>query len=120
MSDAFDRPPGLGALFDLSFTRFLTVSVIKVIYILGIVLIALGWLGFVIAGFDIGFGYGVSAIIFGVIASVLNLLFLRVSLELIVVIFRIGENTSALARNAGASGPTGGFPVMPAAPRPPM
>jgi hypothetical protein len=35
---------------------------------------------------------------------------------LVVVLFRIGENTSAMARHMGAGLPTGGFPVMPAAP----
>ena len=103
MSSSFDSPPGMGALFDLSFTRFLTVSVIKVIYILGIVLLALGWLIFVIGGFSQGFMYGVLGIIFGTILALIELLFLRVWLELIVVIFRIGENTSAMARATGVS-----------------
>jgi hypothetical protein len=111
--------PGLDALFDMSFTRFLTVSVIKVIYILGILMLCIAWLMIVIAGFAQGFLAGIGAIIIGSIVWVIQLLFLRVWLELIVVIFRIGENTTAIAHTINASGPTGGFPVTPIATQPP-
>jgi hypothetical protein len=119
MSDPYQPSPGLDALFDLSFTRFLTVSVIKVIYLLGILMLCIIWLMVVIAGFSQGFLPGIGAIIVASIIWVIQLLFLRVWLELIVVIFRIGENTSAMARSMGASPPTGGFPVMPVAPHAP-
>ena len=121
MSEPFDRPPGLEALFDLSFTRFITVSFIKIIYLLGILLLCIGWLGIVITGFANGFVTGLGAIIIGGLIFLVYLLFLRVWLELIVVIFRIGENTSAMARSMGAGGdrPTGGFPVTPVVPAPP-
>src|SRR3954469_2709147 len=114
-----DAPPTASALFDLSFTRFLTISVIKFIYILGMVGIAIGYLGIIIAGFaNGGFGGGLVAIIVGAILALIYLLMLRVWLELIVVIFRIGESTSAIARSLGASSPTGGFPVTPMSPMP--
>jgi hypothetical protein len=113
----FDRPPGLEALFDLSFTRFLTIGVVRIIYILGILLLVLGWLVAVIGGFVNGFGTGLLALIFATIVILLELLFLRVWLELIVVLFRIGENTSAMARGMGVSPPTGGFPVTATAPQ---
>ena len=38
---------GFDALFDLSFTKFLTPSVIRIIYLLGIVLLGLAWLAIV-------------------------------------------------------------------------
>jgi hypothetical protein len=88
---------GLGALFDFSFTRFITLSIIKILYILGIVLIALGWLAIVISGLSQGFGPGLVALIIGTLAALVYLIFFRISLELIVVIFRIGENTTKIA-----------------------
>jgi hypothetical protein len=46
-----DRPPGLDALFDLTFTRFVTISVVRIIYLLGMLLLAVLWLIMVVAGF---------------------------------------------------------------------
>ena len=112
---SMQQPPmsnaGLEALADLSFTRFLTISTVKVIYVLSIVGLALGWLAFVIAGFSQGrlIG-GIVAMIVGTLLAALYLLIIRVSLELVVVIFRIGENT---ARLTSQNAPTGGFPVGP-------
>jgi hypothetical protein len=117
MSQPYQPGPGLDALFDLTFTRFLTVSVIKVIYLLGILALCILWLFMVIAGFAQGFGIGLAAIVVASIAWVIWLLLLRVQLELIVVIFRIGENTSAMAHSMGGGPPTGGFPVTPVPPQ---
>lgn len=104
------------ALFDLTFTRFLTVGVIKIIYLLGIVLMAVAWLAMVITGFSISFLGGLGAIIVATIVMVGYLLMLRVWLELIVVLFRIGQNTAHIAANTGGGPATGGFPVTPTAP----
>lgn len=88
---------GLGALFDFSFKHFITLSVIKVLYMLGLVLLALEWLVMVIVGFSMGgFVGGLGALVLGTISIVIAVIFLRVWLELICVIFRIGENTTAL------------------------
>lgn len=113
-------PGGLAALFDLSFTKFVTLSVIKIIYILGIVLLGLALLGFIIAGFANGFGSGLVALILAPVVGLLYLLILRVQLELIAVIFRIGDNTAATARALGAApmipAEPQGFPVQPITP----
>ncbi len=70
--------------------------------------LALGWLGLVMAGFaQGGFIGGVLAIILATIVAVLYLLIIRISLELVVVVFRIGHNIDRLANGPG---PTGGFP----------
>lgn len=94
---------GLGALFDLSFKRFITLSVIKVLYLLGLALIALGWLVAVVTGFMQGFLPGLGALVFVTIIALLYVIFFRVWLELIVVIFRIGENTSKMVERAGGA-----------------
>jgi hypothetical protein len=90
-------PTGLGALLDFSFKHFITLSVIKVLYLLFIVLIAIGWLGMVIMGFvSGGILGGLGALIIGTVVVVIEVIAVRVWLELICVIFRIGENTTAL------------------------
>ena len=87
----------LGTLFDFSFRRFITVDIIKVLYALILVLIALGWLLGVISAFGSGFLAGLVGLVLVTIAAIIQVIFARVWLEIIVVIFRIGENTSILA-----------------------
>ncbi len=100
---------GLSALFDLSFTRFITIGIIKFVYILAILGLALGWVVLVVLGFNNGgFGGGVVAIVVATVADALNLLIVRMGLELVVVIFRIGQDADRLANGPA---PTGGFPV---------
>jgi uncharacterized membrane protein len=98
---------GISALFDFGFKRFITLSVIKVLYILGMVLIGLMVLAFVVTGFTQGTAAGIGALVVAPIIALLYLIFYRVWLELIVVIFRIGENTSKMVER-GQAGPPGG------------
>ena len=122
MTQSFSRPVGLSGLFDLSFTRFITIGFIRSIYILGMVMIALSWAGFnltvLVGAFNSrntfqGLLLFVFMLLLSTIFAVLYLVMFRVGLEVIVVIFRIGDNTSAIAAAQGATPPTGGFPVMP-------
>jgi uncharacterized membrane protein len=103
---------GIGALFDMSFSRFITVSIIRILYILGMCGIAIGWFGLVIGGFSRGAAAGLGILIVATIMAAIYLIFLRVWLELIVVVFRIGDDTSVIARAYRAASP-GGFPVTP-------
>jgi uncharacterized membrane protein YgcG len=98
---------GLEALFDFSFRRFLTLNVMKVLYVLGLVLIALGWLIAVITGCLQGGLQGIMTFALVSIIAMIYVIFLRVWLELIVVIFRIGENVGEIARGASAGAGTG-------------
>ncbi len=93
---------GVLAMLDIGFKRFFTLSVIKVLYVLGLALIALSWVIVVIGAFlSGGFMAGIGAVIVGALAAVLYMIFFRVWLELIVVIFRIGENTTKLVEMKG-------------------
>ena len=116
------------SLFDLSFSEFVTMRLIKVIYIIGIVFISLlalvsilgiaasvvGNLIFVSQGLG-GAGTLFASLIFGFLGLVLSLLFwlflmiaLRVSLELTAVLFRIADHTrdiSSASRETPESGP---------------
>ncbi len=88
-----------GRLFDLSFQEFITPSIIKILFIISMVVIALGFLGGVIFGFTQGAGTGVLLLIGGLVYSFLMLLYVRVLLELFIVFFRIHDNTDTIAKN---------------------
>ncbi len=99
---------GISALFDFGFSRFITLSVIKTLYIVGLGLIGLMWIVVTIGGFAAGFLAGVGVLVVGAVAAVIYMVLFRVWLELIVVIFRIGENTSRLVElRGGTPTPTG-------------
>lgn len=99
---------GVAALFDFGFKRFITLSVIKVLYIIGLALMVLMGLGYIGVGFAVGGVLGgIGALIVVPIFLLLNAIFFRVWLELIVVIFRIGENTTKLVEMGGGT-PSGG------------
>jgi hypothetical protein len=85
--------------FDLSFSEYITPSVIKVLFIVIMVVIGLSILGGIIIGFIGGVGTGVFALIGGLIYGFLTLLFARVWLEVIMVFFRIHDNTEEIVRN---------------------
>jgi len=83
-----------GALFDLSFSEFITTKLIKVLYILLLILLALGYLAAVISGFSNNLGQGLLMMfIVGPLGVLLYLILIRISLEMMIVIFRIEENT---------------------------
>jgi hypothetical protein len=86
-------------LFDFSFGSFITPTIIKVIYILLIIVIALMMLTIVIVGFTQSVVAGLLALIIGApIGGFLYILFARVWLEIIIVLFRIHDNTEEMAR----------------------
>ena len=96
-----------GSLFDLSFTEFVTTRVIKVLFVLAIVIAAIGALGLLISGIASGGGTAFLAIILAPIAFFLCVLMARIWLEVIIVLFRIAENTGRLVeqgeKNTGAA-----------------
>lgn len=86
------------ALFDFSFRRFITIRVIRIMYILALVGISIATLGMLVTAFEASAGLGILTLFIGApIFFVLALLAARVYLELIMVIFRIAENTAAMA-----------------------
>jgi hypothetical protein len=106
---------GLNALLDFGFTKFVTLGVVKFVYVLGMALIVLMFLGFLISSFAMGTMAIIGALVIGPIAAILYLLFFRIWLELIVVLFRIGENTSKLVELQGGQS----TPIHSAPPSPP-
>jgi len=102
----------LGSLFDISFSSLITTKVIKFLYVLSMILIALGALAFVIAGFADSTASGLFILI--VVAPLLSLLYLiyvRVFLEILIAVFRIMEtNVELVALQRGGTTATSPSP----------
>jgi len=88
----------LGALFDFSFSSFVTTRIVKLLFLLAVLTAAFGALGIVVQGFGQGFFAGLlSLLILAPLAFLLVTLWARVSLELVLVIFRIAEHAGVTA-----------------------
>ncbi|MFG0256984.1 MAG: DUF4282 domain-containing protein [Phycisphaerales bacterium JB043] len=91
----------MSRLFDWSFSTFITLDVLKLVYMLLIVLHTIVALGLVITGFSQGVLAGLGALIMATIVWFLALILTRVYLECLVALFRIAENTSILVADSG-------------------
>jgi len=78
-------------LFDFSFSSFVTLDIIKILYILAVAFLGIAALAILFEGPFL------LALIFAPIWFLLSVIWVRVGLELIIVIFKIWENTSFLA-----------------------
>ena len=92
-----------GALFDLSFSEFITTKLIKILYIILLVIIAIGLVVGIVGGLVSmfsrgGFLTGLLTIIMTPIVAVLYVILARMWLELVIVVFRIAENTTELVQ----------------------
>ena len=104
------------SLFDFSFSSFITIRLIKVIYALFIAGSAVFALLFVASAFRASALFGLFVLL--IVAPVLFFFYVilaRVYLELVVAIFRIAENTSILAGQGGSLS----LPPPPPRPAPP-
>ena len=88
---------GLAGLFDFTFEKFITPSIVKIVYIVVIVMAGLMWLGVIIGGLSSGIGGFLAGLIFGGLAALLMVLFYRIFLELTMILFRIHDNTDTMA-----------------------
>ena len=86
----------LGSIFDLSFVEFITIRIIKLLFILGIIFAAIGTLLLIVTGFSNGIGAGILSLILSPLIFLVYVLVARIWCEMIIVIFRIAENTGRL------------------------
>jgi hypothetical protein len=114
------------SLFDFSFRSYVTPQIIRILYVLslaGIAIWALAFLAMIFSTFNDPFtpvGLSVLMLLLWPIGVLFAVIYARVLLEFLSVVFHIGEAADATARNTG---PTGGRPPSPghgggAAPRP--
>ena len=81
-----------GALFDFSFNHFVTPLIIRVLYVLGLIGIALSYLWFVAVGFLNNAGLGVVTLLFGLIIAFIYLALWRVLLEFCLAVVRMSDD----------------------------
>jgi len=102
---AFGPPPGqpvggpqgqanspFAALFDFEFKTFATPSVVKILYIVGMVLLGLGWIVMVISGFVQSAIIGLVTLVVGGVVALFYLVFFRVMLEFFYAVVRMSED----------------------------
>jgi predicted benzoate:H+ symporter BenE len=99
----------LGALFDFSFRSFVTLRIVRFLYAVAVVFLVVGVVVAVVGGMAAGRNAleVVGFLLFAPIGAFLYLLIIRVSLELMVVIFRIGETQGQIleALRGGGTSP---------------
>lgn len=92
------EPKGfLGALFDFSFTSFVTPKVVKVLYILIVVVVGLSAVGFALSVLATNVGLGLIVLLIGAPLYFLVVTALyRITLEFFMVIFRMAQDIRAI------------------------
>ncbi|MDH7601530.1 MAG: DUF4282 domain-containing protein [Armatimonadota bacterium] len=97
-------------LFDFSFSEFITTRIIKVLYALAVIVSGFVALVMFIGGL-VQFGSdplrGFGMIILSPILFILYVIAARVSLELVIIVFRIQQNTEEIAARGRQSNTTG-------------
>lgn len=107
------------SLFDLSFSSFITTKIIKVLYVIAIILTAIAALGYIIWAFTESVGFGlVMLIVVAPLVSLLYIIYARVFLEILIVIFRIMETNTELVHLQRQA--TAGPPAQVPPPQPPQ
>ena len=96
-AQAADARGFLGALFDFSFTSFVTTRIIKVLYVLILILATLSALVYTIVAFRLGTAFGLLTLVIGDPLFILIVMaFWRLVLESFAVRFRIAEDVRAM------------------------
>jgi hypothetical protein len=101
-TQAADARGFLGALFDFSFTSFVTTKIIKVLYVLIMILTTLAALVYTVIAFRVSALFGFLTLVIGdPLFIIIVMAFWRLVLESFVVRFRIAEDVRALRERGG-------------------
>jgi hypothetical protein len=109
------------SLFDLSFSRVVTTRVVKWLYLIVIVLVVLGLIGYIATAIISGSVVAIIiAVIVGPLVALLYIILARIAFEVLVAIFRILETNREIAflERQQLNHMQGGAP-QPVAPQPP-
>jgi hypothetical protein len=82
------------ALFDFSFSTFATPKIVRFVYLLATVVIALFFIGWVIAAFAENVGLGILVLILGAVAAIVYLAFIRMTLEIYYAVVRMSQDVN--------------------------
>jgi hypothetical protein len=87
------------SLFDFSFSSFITPKIIKILYGLGMIVAAVAALGLIFTSFKSSIVGGLLMLLIGgPLMFLIYIIMFRVWLEIIIVLFRIGENVEVIAQ----------------------
>ena len=89
---ARDTKGFLPALFDFTFTHFVTPKLVRFVYLLATIALGIAWLFWVFVGFAQGAGTGVAVLILGPILLIIYLAIIRMTLEFYLSIVRMSED----------------------------
>src|SRR5688500_2827485 len=109
-----------GSLFDVSFKSLAMHKIIRVLYILVLIGFALALLAIVVSAANQGGSEAIAILIFGPLVLLLYLMYIRLALEALIVIFNVGQNTAELVRLQGGRGSSGGLSTLSAGDVPPV
>src|SRR5215469_16853595 len=95
--DSSSQAGFIASLFDFRFDSFVTPRVVRVVYVIALIMIALSALGFLLFAFKISIGFGIITLfILCPLYFFLYVALWRIALELIMVIFRIGDDVRSI------------------------
>lgn len=95
----------------LSFDRLIGTALVKFIYFVGLVLIALGCVFFMFSGFQFGFAQGIGTFVIAPVVAIIYVLFWRFMSELWMIAFKISNDLADVKRSLA----NGASPTAPAA-----
>ena len=99
----------------LSFDKLIGTALVKFIYYVGLVGIALGTIFIMFAGFSQGFLQGLGTLVIGPILGVIYLLFWRFLSEMWMVIFKISNDLSDVRKSLASGAVSSAAPTPPPA-----
>jgi uncharacterized membrane protein len=93
----------VASLLDRSFSQFITPKLVKILFVLGIIASVIYPIIFIVSGFRGSVSAGILMLILSPLFFLLMVIILRVYLELILIMFRIEENTRGLRKEADSA-----------------
>jgi len=90
----------LDLVLDLSFKRFVTPRLVRMLYVLSLLAAVFYAVSWMFSGFKTGTLSGMFTLITAPVAFLLYLIFARVTVELILAIFRIADKIAPLSEEA--------------------
>ncbi len=101
----------LKGLFDTRFGTLITPKIIRVLYILTMIVLALVAISFIIGAFNNSVGWGIAVlVVFAPLGFLLYLIVARIWLELVIVAFKINESAQQISAHTAT---TAGSPPPP-------
>lgn len=106
LDSSFDENAGAfwGALFDTTFTRFVTPQLVRTLYFIGALVAFIIAVGAVFVAFFESLWAGIWAAIFAPVWFISVLVILRIIGELSIIVFRIAQATMKTAENTTPKG----------------